>query len=40
MFFFSLKYSLNLKAIMVYNNILIKVTLMYIVDKLENDELH
>lgn len=38
--FFSLKYSLNLKAIMVYINILIKVTLMYIVDKLENDELH
>lgn len=40
MMFSSLKYSLNLKAIMVYNNILIKVTLMYIVDKLENDELH
>lgn len=40
MMFFFIKISFNLKAIMVYNNNLIKVTLMYIVDKLENDELH
>lgn len=38
--FFFLKYFLNLKVIMVYNNILIKVILMYIVDKFENDELY